>query len=150
MHRVALLLALQVGHDQGVAVQAVRRLGPGRQVRLAFSGAVPHQGLHAGALVLNRLGIPGAVHKQITLRETRGDSVPMIEENTVSVDPDVAAAYRSSSDNDRRKLDLLVNLRLRDATTSGESLKQIMLDIGQNAQRRGLTPKILQSILDEK
>ena len=34
---------------------------------------------------------------------------------TVSVDADVADAYRAASDGDRRKLDLLINLRLREA-----------------------------------
>ena len=73
----------------------------------------------------------------------------MSDQITVSVDPDVASAYRLASDNDRRKLDLLVNLRLRDATRSKASLKDVMLEISQNAQQRGLTPAILQSILDD-
>ena len=69
---------------------------------------------------------------------------------TVSVDADVADIYRSASDDERRKLDLLINLRLREATESGESLRTIMAEISRDAQRRGLTPEILQSILDEK
>ena len=68
----------------------------------------------------------------------------------MSVDSDVADLYRSASDNDRRKLDLLVNLRLRDATESGKSLRDTMLEISRNTQRRGLTPEMLQSILDEE
>ena len=39
---------------------------------------------------------------------------------TVSVDADVADAYRAVSDGDRRKLDLLVSLRLREATHPNE------------------------------
>lgn len=74
----------------------------------------------------------------------------MNDQITVSVDPDVADAYRAASDDDRRKLDLLVNLRLRDATRSKNSLKDVMLEISQNAQQRGLTPEILQAILDER
>ena len=74
----------------------------------------------------------------------------MTDQITVFVDPDVANSYRLASDVDRRKLDLLVNLRLRDATKSKMSLKDIMLEISQNAQQRGLTPEILKSILDEK
>jgi hypothetical protein len=74
----------------------------------------------------------------------------MSDQITVSVDANVANAYRSASDEDRRKLDLLVNLRLRDATRSQESLKDVMREISQNAQQRGLTPEILQSMLDEK
>jgi len=74
----------------------------------------------------------------------------MTEQITVFVDPDVANAYRLASDVDRRKLDLLVNLRLRDATRSKMSLNDVMCEISQNAQQRGLTPEILNSILDEK
>ena len=74
----------------------------------------------------------------------------MTEQITVSVDSDVANLYRSASNNERRKLDLLVNLRLRDATESGKSLRETMLEISRNAQRRGLTPDALQSILGEE
>ena len=74
----------------------------------------------------------------------------MTEQITVSVDSDVANIYRSVSDKERRKLDLLVNLRLRNATESGKSLRETMLEISRNAQRRGLTPDALQSILDEE
>ena len=69
---------------------------------------------------------------------------------TVSVDSDVARAYRSASDSERRKLDLLINLHLRDVTASGKSLRKTMSKISRKAQRRGLTPEILQSILDEE
>ena len=74
----------------------------------------------------------------------------MPEHITVSVDPDVADVYRSASDDDRRKLDLLINLRLRETTESKSSLRTILLEISRDAQGRGLTPEILQSILDEK
>lgn len=69
---------------------------------------------------------------------------------TVSVDADVAEVYLACSDADRRKLDVLVNLQLRDATRPGTSLKKIMLEISRNARRRGLTPEILKSILAEQ
>ena len=69
---------------------------------------------------------------------------------TVSVDADVADAYRAVSDEDRRKLDLLVNLRLREATHSERTLRDVMRDISDSAQRRGLTPELLQSILNEE
>lgn len=72
-----------------------------------------------------------------------------IEQITISVNTDVANAYRIASEEERRKLDLLVNLRLRDATRTKSSLKQVMGEISQNAQERGLTPDILESILDE-
>ena len=73
----------------------------------------------------------------------------MAEQITVSVDPEVAEFYRSASDAERRKLDLLVSLRLRDAAVDGKSLEEVMDEISSSAQQRGLTPEILQSILDE-
>ena len=74
----------------------------------------------------------------------------MVDQITVCVDSDVANRYRSASDHDRRKLDLLVNLRLRDATESGKSLRESILEISRRAQGRGLTPEILQSILEKE
>ncbi len=73
----------------------------------------------------------------------------MADSITVSVDSEVANSYRSASDAERRKLDLLVNLRLREAGAPGKSLRETMQEISRNAQQRGLTPGILQSILDE-
>ena len=72
----------------------------------------------------------------------------MAEQITVSVDSDVAATYRNASDHDRRKLDLMVNLRLREVTAPGRSVQEAMAEISRNAQQRGLTPEILRSILD--
>ena len=74
----------------------------------------------------------------------------MAEQITVSVDSDVADFYRSVSDAQRRKLDLLVSLRLREVAVDRKSLIEIMDEISSNARQRGLTPKILQSILDEE
>ena len=74
----------------------------------------------------------------------------MAEEITLPVDSEVARAYNSASPQDRRKLELLVNLSLREATSNKRSLQEIMLEISENAQARGLTPEILQSILEEE
>ena len=68
---------------------------------------------------------------------------------TVSVDSDVAAIYCAASESERSKLDLLVNLRLRQVATQGQSLRDIMDEISRNSHQRGLTPEILESILNE-
>lgn len=73
----------------------------------------------------------------------------MAEQITIRVDSEVADFYRSASEAERRKLDLLVSLRLREAAVDGKSLAEIMDEISSIAQQRGLTPEILQSILDE-
>jgi hypothetical protein len=69
---------------------------------------------------------------------------------TIQVDPESALVYRSASDEERRKLDLLLSLRLREVTRPGISLEDVMDELSRNAQSRGLTPAILQSILDER
>ena len=73
----------------------------------------------------------------------------MAEEITLTVDSEVARAYNSASPEERRKLDLLVNFSLREATSSERSLQEVMLEISEKARSRGLTPEILQSILEE-
>ena len=73
-----------------------------------------------------------------------------LEKITISVDADAANAYYSASEEHRRKLDLILNLRLRDVTNSPKSLKKIMDKISRNAQKRGLTPELLENILDDK
>ncbi len=72
-----------------------------------------------------------------------------VEQIMVSVDSDVATAYRAATQSERRKLDLLVNLHLRGVTRSRQSIKEIAAEISQKAQQRGLTPEILKNILDE-
>ncbi len=71
------------------------------------------------------------------------------EEITIRVDAEAAQAYREASQQDRRKLDLLLSLRLHDALRPGGSLKDLMSEISRKAQERGLTPEILESILRE-
>jgi hypothetical protein len=71
------------------------------------------------------------------------------EEITIRVDSEAARAYRAASEQDRRKLDLLLSLRLHDALRPNGSLKDLMREISRKAQERGLTPDILQQILNE-
>jgi hypothetical protein len=67
---------------------------------------------------------------------------------TINVAPDVARAYREANDEDRRKLDVLLSLRLSEALRTDRSLPELMREIGQSARSRGLTPEILESILN--
>jgi hypothetical protein len=72
------------------------------------------------------------------------------QEITIRVDPDAASAYLTASEEDRRKFDLLLSLRLQDVTQPGESLEEIMRDISRRAQERGLTPELLESLLNDE
>ena len=71
------------------------------------------------------------------------------EQITIQVDAEAARAFKSASAEDRRKLEALISIRLREVTRTRESLKAIMNEISQKAEERGLTPEILKAILNE-
>lgn len=70
---------------------------------------------------------------------------------SIEVDAQTANAFQDATAEERRKLQLLLKLRLRELTINPRrSLKEIMDEMGQEAEARGLTPEILESLLDEK
>jgi hypothetical protein len=69
---------------------------------------------------------------------------------SIEVDSETARAFALAPDEEKRKIQILLDLRLRELTTPpGKSLKDIMNEIGANAEARGLTPEILESLLHE-
>jgi hypothetical protein len=70
---------------------------------------------------------------------------------SIQVDEDTARTFSEASAEERRKLQLLLNLRLRELTSGPvKPLRQVMDEIGAFAESQGLTPEILDSMLDEK
>jgi hypothetical protein len=70
---------------------------------------------------------------------------------TIPVDAETARAYRMASPDDRKKIQLLLRLRLRElAELPTTSLIEIMDDIGAKAEARGLTPEILDALLHDE
>jgi hypothetical protein len=70
---------------------------------------------------------------------------------SLQVDANAAQAFTAASAEERRKLQLLLSLRLRELTSGPtRPLAQIMDEIGSQAEAQGLTPEILDSLLDEK
>ena len=69
---------------------------------------------------------------------------------TIQVDPQAARAFASVTPEMRRKLETLLSLRLLEATRTPESLSQVMSEISRNAQPRGLTPDMLQDLLNDE
>jgi DNA-binding transcriptional ArsR family regulator len=69
---------------------------------------------------------------------------------TIQVDERVAQVYRAASEEERRKIDSLLNLKLRNVARSQLSLKAYMDEISRRAEERGLTPEILESLLNEE
>ena len=70
---------------------------------------------------------------------------------TIQVDAEAAKAFASASPEERRKIQLLLNLRLQDLTSAqGKSLQAVMDEIGARAQARGFTPEILEALLRDE
>ena len=70
---------------------------------------------------------------------------------TLMVDPQAAQAFRSFSPAAQNEFAELIALRLRVASPGPRrSLDEIMDEVGKQAQEHGMTPDILQSILEEE
>ncbi len=67
---------------------------------------------------------------------------------TIPLDSQTARAYDAVRDEDRRKIQALLSLWLRELTgVESPTLQQVLDDVGSKAKARGLTPEILDSLL---
>jgi hypothetical protein len=73
-----------------------------------------------------------------------------MQEITIRVEPAAAAIYLAASEQDRRKLDALLSLRLSDVARQSRPLREVIRQASQEAQAKGLTPEILLEMLDGK
>lgn len=67
---------------------------------------------------------------------------------TISLDAETARLYNQAPPDLRRKFQLLLSLWLRDLIVSPRPIQTIMDEISQKARERGLTPEILESLLN--
>jgi hypothetical protein len=68
----------------------------------------------------------------------------------ICVNAEAARIFEAASEEQRRKFEALLSLKLGDVTRSKRPLEEVMIEIGRNAQARGLTSEILDSILNEE
>ncbi|MFO5527368.1 MAG: hypothetical protein ACLBM1_05955 [Cuspidothrix sp.] len=71
-----------------------------------------------------------------------------METITINVDHEVAKAYREAEANKQEKLSVIIKLFFQ-PDFANKSLSQVMEEIADKAEKRGLTPEILQTILDD-
>ncbi|MGC8711322.1 MAG: hypothetical protein ACP5RH_02925 [Leptodesmis sp.] len=64
----------------------------------------------------------------------------------IRVNAEAARIFETVSEEQRRKMEALLSLKLSDMTHQKRSLEEVMSSISQKAKERGLTPKILNSI----
>lgn len=66
---------------------------------------------------------------------------------TIPLDPQTARAYNSAAPDQKRKIQALLSLWLRELAVQGPRLQEVLDDVGNKAVSRGLTPEILDSLL---
>ena len=70
---------------------------------------------------------------------------------SIAVDAEAAQSFREASPEERRKLEILLRLRLRELTLGRvRPLRDIMDEIGEDAAAKGLTPELLELILGDE
>jgi hypothetical protein len=71
-----------------------------------------------------------------------------METITINVDSEVARAYREAEVNKQQQLSTMIKLFFQ-PDLANKTLSQVMSEIADKAKKRGLTPEILQSILED-
>ncbi len=75
----------------------------------------------------------------------------LTESITLEVESDAARVFNDAPQGDKEKLQALFEILAKQyAEADSESLKRVMDEISGNAQSRGLTPEILDSILADE
>ncbi|MEA5512101.1 hypothetical protein VB715_20205 [Crocosphaera sp. UHCC 0190] len=72
-----------------------------------------------------------------------------METITIKVDQEVAKAYRESDSKKQEKINAIIKLFLQ-PEFANKSLSDVMAEIADKAQKRGLTPEILEDILNDE
>jgi hypothetical protein len=68
----------------------------------------------------------------------------------IRVSAEAAERFEAASEEDQRKIEALLSLQLGDLTQPKRSLEEIMDSMSNYAQSQGLTPEILESILNDE
>lgn len=66
----------------------------------------------------------------------------------IRVSEEVAKRFEAASEEKRRKIEALLSLRLGDLTEPERSLEEVMDSMSEYAEAQGLTPEILETIVN--
>lgn len=73
------------------------------------------------------------------------------ESISITVDADAARTFCQAPPEERRKMEILLGLRLRELTSKdARSLKEIMDEIGAQSEINGLTAEMVESMLRDE
>ena len=67
----------------------------------------------------------------------------------IAVEPEIQVAFEQANDEDRQALGALISSFFKDRLAS-KNLVEVMREIGDRAEKRGLTPEILNELLNDE
>jgi len=68
----------------------------------------------------------------------------------VQVDAEAARIYQQASKEEKQKMQVLLSLWLREFGKPSKSLNALMDEISDKARARGMTPEVLEALLNDK
>lgn len=69
---------------------------------------------------------------------------------TIELEDEAARVFQSASDEERKRIEMLLSLWLREYASASNAPFETLLDkMSERAEARGLTPEILDSLLQE-
>lgn len=71
------------------------------------------------------------------------------QEITIRVTSEAARVYQSASVQDRRRLNVLLSLQLSGLRKPARPIEDIMREASEEARKNGLTPEILEELLND-
>lgn len=84
------------------------------------------------------------------IRKTGGIGTMETRPLTIHVNVEAARIFEALPEEEQHKLEVLLSLKLSEATRQKRVLEDVMTGISDKAQSRGLTPEILDSLLHEQ
>ncbi len=102
----------------------------------------------------NSLRFPAPLRTRVKLINHAGVTARMSLNNmskiSIEVSPETAAAYQSASSEEKERVRILIDLLMRrPSEDDSDFLGKLMDEISDRAEARGLTPEILESLLNE-
>lgn len=68
---------------------------------------------------------------------------------SIAVEPEIQVAFEQANEEERQALGALISSFFKDRWAS-KNLVEVMREIGDRAEKRGLTPEILNELLNEE
>jgi len=99
----------------------------------------------------NSLRFPAPLRTRVKLINHAGVmSLNNMSKISIEVSPETAAAYQSASSEEKERVRILIDLLMRrPSEDDSDFLGKLMDEISDRAEARGLTPEILESLLNE-